>query len=130
MICPHCHKKIPTDSTFCTFCGKNIQVSKHTKDEIETQKEGYRYDKLSFILFLMALILFDFVIGSIVATLGMNHKPVFVMSFIIYILAISTGILDLIKAHKAKTSMSRFAIVSIVMSIYFCLLNFTQVILK
>ena len=38
IICPHCHKSLPPDSYFCTFCGKSIK---------ETQKSSENYNPIS-----------------------------------------------------------------------------------
>ena len=36
-VCPHCHKDLPDDSTFCIYCGKPLK--KVSMKDLEKAKE-------------------------------------------------------------------------------------------
>ena len=152
--CPYCHKDLPDDSTFCTYCGKPLQkVSmqdlEKAKEKLEKERENQKIDpslkhnprqnswsKLGLMLFLISLIGLDFIVGSIVGTLGMNTKFVFIISMIGYIAAIGCGVMSFVIDHQDKkrgfqpNGNSKFAMVAIIMSGYIALLNLSTVILK
>ncbi|WP_028041804.1 zinc-ribbon domain-containing protein [Candidatus Stoquefichus massiliensis] len=152
--CPYCHKDLPDDSTFCTYCGKPLQkVSmqdlEKAKEKLEKERENQKIDpslkhnprqnswsKLGLMLFLISLIGLDFIVGSIVGTLGMNTRFVFIISMIGYIGAIGCGVMSFVIDHQDKkrgfqpNGNSKFAMVAIIMSGYIALLNLSTVILK
>ena len=152
--CPYCHKDLPDDSTFCTYCGKplkkvNIQDLEKAKEKIEKERESQKIDpslkqnprqnswsKLGLMLFLISLIGFDFIVGSIVGSLGMDTKFVFIISMVGYIGAIGCGVMSFMIDRQDKkrgfqpNGNSKFALVAIIMSGYIALLNLTTVILK
>lgn len=152
--CPYCHKDLPEDSTFCSYCGKPLQkVSmkdlEKAKEKIEKEREVKKTDpslkrnprenswsKLGLMLFLISLIGLDFVVGSIVGSLGMETKIIFIISMIGYIGAIGCGVMSFVIDHQDKqkgfqpNGNSKFAMVAIIMSGYIALLNLTTVILK
>lgn len=152
--CPYCHKDLPEDSTFCMYCGKplqkvSIQDLEKAKNQIEKEREAQKADptlkhnprenswsKLGLMLFLISLIGLDFIVGSIVGTLGMETKFVFIISMVGYIGAIGCGIMSFVIDRQDKKNgfqpngNSKFAMVAIIMSGYIALLNLTTVILK
>lgn len=152
--CPYCHKDLPDDSTFCTYCGKPLQkVSmqdlEKAKEKLEKERENQKIDpslkhnprqnswsKLGLMLFLISLIGLDSIVGSIVGTLGMNTRFVFIISMIGYIGAIGCGVMSFVIDHQDKkrgfqpNGNSKFAMVAIIMSGYIALLNLSTVILK
>lgn len=153
-VCPHCHKDLPDDSTFCTYCGKPLEkVSmkdlEKAKEKISKQREMEKNDpslkcnprennwsRLGLMLFLISLIGLDFIVGSILGTFGMSVKIVFIISLIGYVCAIGCGGMSFFIDYQDKkkgfqpNGNSKFAIVAIVMSIYIALLNLSTVILK
>ena len=73
--CPHCHKEIPVDSIFCYHCGKAVEDLPDTKDESKALKlkknpRTNSWSKLGMLLFLIGLIGFDFIIGTVINALG------------------------------------------------------------
>lgn len=143
ITCKHCYKNLPDDAKFCIYCGKPLkQEVKRNENSTDAQlllKENERqnyYAKLGVFLFLIALIGFDFILGTVVQALGGNFKIVFYVSLIIYFVAIGLGILSIFIDRKDKKSGFRptgnikFSILSIVMSLYIVILNITQVIMK
>ena len=120
-VCPHCHKDLPDDSTFCIYCGKPLKkVSmkdlEKAKEKISKQREMEKNDpslkhnprekswsKLGLMIFLISLIGLDFIVATIVNGLGMNSKFIFIISLIGYICAIgvlSCLLLLIIKIRK------------------------------
>lgn len=143
--CPFCHKDLPDDSIFCVYCGKSLEESNHNQksdqtieNKISLKKKPHlnNWGKLGISLFLGALIIFDFIIASLVAILKIDVKFVFVISLIIYVCAIICGILSLYTDYKDKksgyepTGNSGIALVSIFISLYVLLTNLMNVILK
>ena len=153
-VCPHCHKDLPDDSTFCIYCGKPLQKvnikdlekakEKISKERQENQKDSSlkhnprenSWSKLGIMIFLISLIGLDFIVSSIVSTLGMDVKIIFIISMVGYIAAIGCGIMSFVIDHQDKTKgfqpngNSKFAMVAIIMSGYIALLNLVSVILK
>lgn len=152
--CPYCHKDLPDDSTFCTYCGKPLEKVKmkdleKAKERISKERDNEKYDpslkknprenswsKLGLMLFLISLIGLDFIVATVVNAMGMNSKMIFIISFILYLIAIGCGVMSLIIDYQDKkkgfrpNGNSKFAFVAIVMSVYIALLNLTTVILK
>ena len=83
-VCPHCHKDLPDDSTFCIYCGKPLKkVSmkdlEKAKEKISKQREMEKNDpslkhnprenswsKLGLMIFLISLFGLDFIVATIV----------------------------------------------------------------
>lgn len=151
--CPYCHKDLAEDSTFCTYCGKPLKkVSmkdlEKAEAKIEKQREKEKngnlkknprennWSKLGLMVFLICVIGLDFVVSSVFATMGMNPKSVFILSFVGYIFSIGCGAMSLVVDYQDKkrgfapNGNSKIAFVCIVMGIYIALLNLTTVILK
>lgn len=138
--CPHCHKDIPEDSIYCYHCGKAIDVlPEEKKEEVKKLKKNPRpnsWAKLGMMLFFIGLLIFDFIIGTIIGAIGGNVKIPYIISLCLYIGAIVCGILSL---YIDKTDMKKgyesngnknFAYISIFLSFFVALANLTQVILK
>ncbi len=87
-------------------------------------------------LFLIGLIGFDFIIGTVVNALGGNVKIPYIISAIIYIIAIICGVLSLytdkqdLKKGYEPNGNKNYAYVSIFLSIFIILVNLSQIILK
>ena len=153
-VCPHCHKDLPDDSTFCIYCGKPLKkVSmkdlEKAKEKISKQREMEKNDpslkhnprenswsKLGLMIFLISLIGLDFIVATIVNGLGMNSKFIFIISLIGYICAIGCSVMSFIIDYQDKkkgyqpNGNSKFAMVAVVMSVYIALLNLSTVISK
>ncbi|MEG0275712.1 MAG: zinc ribbon domain-containing protein [Coprobacillus sp.] len=151
--CPHCHKDLPDDSTFCIYCGKPIE--KINKDFIENEEvldskqknqgvqttlkvnpHNNHWGKIGVLLFLIALIGFDFVLATVLNAFNINYYFVFIISFILYILSIACGIFSLVidyldkkKGYEPNGSFG-FSMVAIGLSFYIALINLTSVIMK
>lgn len=153
-VCPHCHKDLPDDSTFCTYCGKPLQKVtmkdlEKAKEKISKEKEKEKNDpslkrnprenswsKLGVMIFLISIIGLDFIAATAVNALGTDSRFVFMISFAGYIAAIVCGVMSFVIDYQDKkkgyqpNGNSKFALVAIIMSIYIALLNLTTVILK
>lgn len=151
--CPYCHKDLPDDTTFCIYCGKPIE--KISKDIIEDErtlssKKGVQgakptlmvnphhnhWGKLGVLLFLIALIGFDFILATVLNALNINYYFIFIISFILYVLSIVCGVLSLVRDYLDKKKGYEpngnfgFSLVSISLSFYIALINLTSVIMK
>lgn len=153
-VCPHCHKDLPDDSTFCIYCGKPLQKVtmkdlEKAKEKISKEKEREKNDpslkhnprenswsKLGIMIFLISIIGLDFIVATAINALGMDAKFIFILSFIGYIAAIGCGIMSFVIDYQDKkkgyqpNGNSKFALVAIIMGSYIALLNLTTVILK
>jgi len=139
--CPHCHKDIPNDSVFCYHCGKAIDmVPEDNKDKknkkLKKNPRPNSWSKLGLMLFFIGLLVFDFIIGTIVNALDGNVKIPYIISTFIYIIAIICGILslyidkkDLKRGYEANGN-KNYAYISIFSSIMIILVNLSQIILK
>lgn len=150
IVCPHCNMDLPDDSTFCTYCGKPIKkintttkVHKEEKSRTVTEeiilKKNPRNNplgKLAIFLFVIALFGFDFVISTVVYSLFGNANFVFVISGVIYALAILCGVLSLLIDNRDKkngyepTGGFGFAFGAIIVSLYMFILNLNSIFLK
>lgn len=150
--CPHCHKDLPDDSTFCIYCGRPIEKVKmkdlekaekniekemrKSQSSLKANPKANNWGKIGITLFLFALIVLDCIVGTIVNSIDGPTKIVFIISFVFYVLAMICGVMSLVTDYKDKkkgfeqNGSYGFAIVSIAMSIYIALLNLTSVILK
>lgn len=153
-VCPYCHKDLPDDSTFCTYCGKPLQkVSmkdlEKAKDKISKERENAKKDsslkhnpranswgKLGLMIFLVSLIGLDFIVATVINALGIDSKFVFMISLVGYICALGCGIMSFVVDYQDKkkgyqaNGNGKFAMVAIIMSAYIALLNLLTVILK
>ena len=150
-VCPHCHMDLPDDSVFCTYCGrplekvKEVYVEKVKDDNGEihvqetTLKENPRtnpFGKLGVFLFFTGLFGFDFILATVVNAITGNANFVFIISTIIYVLSIISGVLCLYVDHKDKkngyipTGGIQFAMLSIIMSTFTIILNVNGIFLK
>ena len=146
-VCPYCHKELPEDSVFCTYCGKPLEKyvqkedtssegkSVEEKQELKENPRKNSWGKLGLMLFFIALIIFDFVLGTVFNAIGWNQKIPFYLSAVVYALSMVCGIISLVTDHKAKKNGYEpngsygMSIVSIVLSLFMVLINVTQVIL-
>jgi len=139
--CPHCHKDISDDSVFCYHCGKAVdEIPEHNEEKkVKKLKKNPRsnsWSKLGLMLFFIGLLAFDFIIGTIVNTLGGNVKIPYIISTFIYIGAIVCGILSLhidkqdLKKGYEPNGNKNYAYVSIFSSVLIILVNLSQVVLK
>lgn len=138
MQCLNCKKEILADSIYCCHCGKLIkdinEESKEKKSEKSPKSENL--SKLGLLLFFVALIGFDFILGTIFNALNLNIKIPYIISMIIYGCSVICGIISLyidkrdVKKEFYRTSNKNYAYVSIVLSVFISLANLTQVILK
>lgn len=151
-VCPHCHKELPDDSTFCTYCGKMIEkvsmkdlekakenISKEMTKKDSHLKQNPRensWGKLALMIFLVSLIGLDFIVATVINALGMDSKFIFIISFICYIFAIGCAIMSFVIDYQDKkkgyqpNGNGKFSMVAMAMGIYIALLNLTTVILK
>lgn len=70
-VCVHCGKLIDGDSTYCSYCGANVNATKEEYKKVEVDKKKNSID------YKPALKLTSFILGSIVAFL------IFLMTFLI-----------------------------------------------
>lgn len=137
--CPHCHKMLPDDSAFCSYCGYGLETSQNNKNK-KTGSEKLKpnphknvWDKVGVLLFVTGLFVFDFVLGAIS---GNHVKTIYTISFVIYMIAIGCGILSLRtdKRDEKKGFMpagnKNFAYVAIFSSLFVGLANLTQILMK
>ena len=149
IVCPHCNMDLPDDSTFCTYCGKpikkvNINTKTQKDEKIETVTEvvlkknprNNPLGKLAIFLFLVALVGFDFVISTVVYQFLGNADFVFIISGVIYALAIVCGALSLLIDNRDKKNGYEpnggfgFAFGAIIVSVYMIILNLNSIFLK
>ncbi|MFV0255010.1 MAG: zinc ribbon domain-containing protein [Erysipelotrichaceae bacterium] len=137
--CPKCHKNLPNDSIFCTYCGGEInkilieQKNQLIEEKVERNPKKNSWGKLAILLFLFGVVICDLIIATILANLNIDAKPVFIVSLFCYICAIICGFLSFVVDSKDKkqgyqpNGNSNLAMVSIAMSIFVALLNITNV---
>ena len=137
--CPPCHKDIPNDSLFCYHCGKSLEEIKEEKNDEPKLKKNPRknsWSKLGMMLFFIALIIFDFIIGTVFNALGGTVKIPYIISLCLYIGAMICGILSIyvdktdIKKGYEPNGNKNFAYISIFLSIFVALTNITQILFK
>ena len=139
--CPHCHKDIPNDSVYCYHCGKavdDIVESKNDKQEKKLKKNPRpnSWGKLGMLLFFVGMLVFDFIIGTVMNALGGNVKIPYIISMILYIGAMVCGVMSLyidkqdLKKGYSPNGNKNYAYISIFLSLFVMLANLTQVILK
>lgn len=137
--CQYCHKGLPDDSKFCIYCGKDLSENKEKKLEEEKYKKNNSrnyWGKIGVLSFFFALIIIDFIFATVASAIGMNIKLMFMISSIIYLFAIISGILSFYKDYMDKKNgyeqigNKNLALISIFMSAYVLLINLTNVILK
>ena len=142
--CPHCHQDLADDSDYCMYCG--YAISRTAQETVEkTQKKKVILKKnpnpnhlgiFSLAVMLVAMIGFDFILASIVATItNTTAKWVFSISSVLYLTAIILAAVSLWKDHLDKksgyeTGKSTYAIAVISVSVFTVLLNLTNVLLK
>lgn len=139
--CPSCHHDIPEDSLFCYHCGKALtEIKKENKKNIGSNlKKNPRinsWSKLGMMLFLIALIIFDFFLATLLSAFNLNVKIAFYLSMIVYLGAFICGVMSLYidrkdrKSGYVETGNKNYAYISICLSTFIGLVNLTQVILK
>lgn len=139
--CPHCHKDLPDDAVFCTYCGRSLKKQDTKQEEQKTKLKPNpnpnNLAKLALMLVVGTVIVFDFVLGSIVSTItGTTAKWVFVISFVLYMLAIAIAILSFVKDKQDKAKgyetadNGTYAMAAIGFAVFISLLNLTQVLFK
>jgi len=138
MECPYCHKEIPQDSLFCYHCGKELDKGKKVKKSKALKKNprGNSFAKLGILLFFIALIGLDFIGGTVVSAVSGNVKIPYIISSILYVIALICGITSL-KIDKedqrkgfAPSGNKNYAYISIFLSVFVVLVNVSQIILK
>ena len=139
MECPYCHKEIPQDSAFCYHCGKEISadaLKQKNKSKLKKNPRENSWAKLGILLFFIGLIGLDFIAGTIFSAVGGNVKIPYILSSFAYLGAIVCGVLSLRvdKQDRKKgfepNGNKNYDWVSIVISGFVSLVNFSQVILK
>jgi F0F1-type ATP synthase assembly protein I len=142
--CPHCHKDLPDDSEYCTYCGtplsKEAVQNKKVEDLNDERKENpnpSNLGKFSLFVTLFGVIVLDFILGSTVATItNTSAKWVFIISLFVYITAIVLAVMSLIKDVRDRrngfkdSGNSMYAVAAIVFSTMIALVNLSNVILK
>lgn len=141
-VCPHCHKDIPDDSIYCTYCGQAIENKNSQNEDKIIKKPQLKenphhniFGRLGVFLFFVGLFGFDFILATIVQNIVGNAQFVFIISTIIYSLAIICGLFCLYIDHKDKkkgyepNGGIQFAILSIVMSLYTIIININAIFL-
>lgn len=139
--CPHCHKDLPDDSTYCYHCGKAVDEILENKSEKKVQKlkknpRPNSWSKLGIMIFFIGLIAFDFILGTVVNAFGGNVKIPYIISMCLYIIAIICGIMSLridkqdMKKGYEPVGNKNYAYISIFLSIFILLVNLNQIILK
>ncbi len=150
IVCPHCHKDLVDDSTFCSHCGrplkKNVvRENKESHVSIKTKKKdstvtlaknprANNWAKLGLMIFFLCLFGLDFLLSTLINALGYEPTFIFIISLIGYGLAITCGIMSCVIDYSDKKKGyqpcgdMKFALVAIGMSVYIGLVNLTQVI--
>lgn len=144
--CPYCHKDLPDDSIFCIYCGRPLEKVKlkdleKTERRLEKEQKQSKnpqlkinprdnnWAKLGIFFFLVALVGFDCILSTVLNAVKMEYSFAFVISGILYALAILCGIMSFIVDYKDKkkgyepSGSYGFAIVSIALSFYVMLAN-------
>ncbi len=150
-VCPHCGMDLPDDSIYCTYCGRPLEKVKEvrveTKKDEETEatvqqtqlKQNPRtnpFGKLGVFLFFAGLFVCDFILATIVHNITGNANIMFIISTVIYVLSIISGILCLYVDHTDKkkgyepNGGIQFAMLSIIMSTFTIILNVNTIFLK
>lgn len=141
-LCQYCECHVVDDSIYCTHCGQQIADIEQIKEPKETTVSLHKsskpneWGKLGLMIFLVSLFLFDGFLATLIAALQSDPKIIFIISFLLYLLAIVCGILSFIHDHKDKkhgfepSGSSGCAIVAIVISGYIAMMNLSSVILK
>lgn len=128
------HQELPSDSTFCINCGKEINQDLLLK--INVSPSINNWGKLGIILLIFALIIIDFIIATIAVACNFNVKIIFMISLFVYLGAIGCGVKSLYQDYRDKqlghkmTGSSGIALVAIFVSFYILLVNLINVILK
>lgn len=137
--CPYCHKDIPEDSVFCYHCGKAVDemIVKDKKTfSLKTNPRKNSWSKLGMLLFFIGLIIFDFIIGTVINAVKGNIKIPYYISLVIYITSIVCGILSLYIDNQDKrrgyepNGNKNYAYISIFLSFFIGLVNLSHIILK
>ena len=136
IVCPHCHKELPDDAVFCTYCGKSLIIDekKEVKSDPKLKNNPLQnsFSKLGLLLFFVGLIAFDFVLATFLNATGGNTKWAFRISVVFYILSFVCGAISLLIDYSDKkkgyepTGNKGFALVCMCLSFYVCLVNLTQ----
>ena len=150
-VCPHCHMDIPDDSVFCTYCGRPLEKVKetHVKTVVEESGETHveqtklkknprtnPFGKLGVFLFFAGLFVCDFILATVVNAITGNADIIFMISTVIYVLSIISGVLCLYVDHTDKkkgyepTGGIQFAMLSIIMSLFIIIMNMNAIFLK
>lgn len=139
--CSSCHHDIPEDSLYCYHCGKALteikeESIKSTGSNLNKNPRMNSWSKLGIMLFLIALIAFDFLMATLLSAFNLNIKIAFYLSIIVYSGAFICGVLSLYidrkdrKAGYSENGNKNYAYISICLSTFITLVNLTQVILK
>lgn len=139
--CPRCHSDLPDDSDICMYCGKSItDTSIVESPDVEGSQLKENPNKngvgvLSTLVMVATLVVFDFGLGTLMQSLGRSYRWVFIVSTVLYLVAIALAILSLYIDHREKLQGYKpgtnqgFAAATIAFSILIILLNLNQVIL-
>ena len=137
MVCPYCHKEIPKDSVYCYHCGKELnKQQKQNSNNLKKNPHENSFAKFGLLLFFIALFGFDFVIGTIFKTIGINIKIPYMISTSLYVGAIICGILSLKLDKKDEqkgyqpTGNKNYAYISVFASIFVTLANIATILVK
>lgn len=137
--CPYCHKDIPEDSVFCYHCGKaigEVSVEEEKGPKLKKNPRKNSWSKLGMFLFFIGLIIFDFILGTVISAMNGNVKIPYYISSVIYIASIVCGILSLYIDRQDKkrgyepNGNKNYAYISIFLSLFIGLVNLSQIILK
>lgn len=137
MVCPYCHKEIPEDSVYCYHCGKELNKQQNqNSNNLKKNTHENSFAKLGLLLFFIALFGFDFVLGTIFKTIGINIKIPYMISTLLYVGAIICGILSLKLDKKDEqkgyqpTGNKNYAYISVFASIFVTLANIATILAK
>lgn len=136
--CPYCHKDLPDDAQFCTYCGQALEKKSKKEKDIHLQKNPRKnsWALLGLLLLGIGLFGFDFIFSMLINALHGNVKISFYISLILYIVSILCGAMSLYIDRKDRKSgyqpngHKSYAYVCICVSLFVALMNFTQVIMK
>lgn len=150
-VCPYCRTDVPDDTVYCTHCGKPIlEVKDRSQKEKETKKQRAQKQQvehkqeeaqknawisIGVILFLVALVGFDGILGMLFNAMNMNYKMIFTISSFIYAGTIICGVMGIWKDYQSKkkgipvNSNYPLAIAEIFISSYIILVNVQQILL-
>ena len=133
MVCPYCHKEIPEDSVYCYHCGKELnKQQKQNSNNLKKNPHENSFAKLGLLLFFIALFGFDFVLGTIFKTIGINIKIPYMISTLLYVGAIISLKLDKKDEQKGyqPTGNKNYAYISVFASIFVTLANIATILAK